>query len=173
MTAFPVRDALKKLEIEELIASDSTQGAIVKKMELDECLDTLEMLEWLRTTAIDMLMGRISRSILMMLEANTRKGESLTDPKQQYENNAEFHELLIKATGNSVLYSISKRLQFKEKIIVNNILPYHYSDDYVLHHRNLLKAIINNNTEYVRQYAESNKEKANDYMNQLISKFLE
>lgn len=169
----PVRETIKRLENEGLVTTDHVQGTIVKKLMLDECLDTLEVLEWLRTAAIDFLKGRIPRSFLMRLEANMRHGETLTDPARQYENNLEFHFLLIKATGNTELIRITERLQFKEKIIAYNILPFSYEDNYVEKHRRLIAAIIDNDKEYLEQYSVENNELAQKYMNQLILAFLE
>lgn len=168
----PVREAIKKLEMEGLTTTDSTHGCIIHELQLDECLDTLEMLEWLRTAAIYFLKGRIPRTILMRLEANLHHGKTLKDPIQQYDNNVEFHSLLIKATGNTELIQITKRLEFKERIIVNNILTYNYSPNYVQHHRELLQAIIDNDTNFIKEFAIQNQEKANKYMNDLISHYL-
>ncbi|MGI5936352.1 MAG: GntR family transcriptional regulator [Oscillospiraceae bacterium] len=70
----PVREAMKKLEIERLIETNSSSGSIVRVLTVDECLDTLEVLELLREAACNMLMGRIPRSLLMVLEQNTRNG---------------------------------------------------------------------------------------------------
>lgn len=166
----PVREAIKKLDMEGLTTTDSVHGCIIRELKLDECLDTLEMLEWLRTAAIDFLKGHIPRSILMRLEANLRHGESLHDPIQCYDNNVEFHALLIKATGNTELIQITQRLEFKERIIVNNILAYDFSPDYVQRHRELLKAVISNDEAFLKEFAAHNLEKANKYMNALISK---
>ena len=168
----PVREAIKRLEIEGFVTSDHLRGSIVRQFELDECLDTLEVLEWLRNIAIDFLDSRIPRSILMQLEANLKKGETLSNQKDQLENNIEFHALLIKATGNSELIKITRRLEFRERAIANNIIQYKYDENYVQHHRDLLKAIIDNDTEYITQYKEQNKNKVNKYMNMLISEFL-
>lgn len=169
----PVRETIKRMENEGLVTTDHTQGSIIKKLQLDECLDTLEVLEWLRTAAIEFLKGRIPRSFLMRLEANMRHGETLTDPMKQYDNNQEFHFLLIKATGNAELIHIVERLQFKEKIIAYNILPFSYEKDYVEKHRMLMKAIVDDDKEYLEQYAVDNNALAQKYMNQLILTFME
>jgi len=44
----PVREALKKLELERLIDCNSINGTVVRSLSVDECLDTLEVLELLR-----------------------------------------------------------------------------------------------------------------------------
>lgn len=165
----PVREAVKRLEYEGFITSDAQRGSIVRQFELDECLDTLEVLEWLRVLAIDLLEGRIPRSILMQLEANIKKGCLLTDPKEQFENNLEFHALLIRATGNTELIRITGRLEFRERTIANNILLYSYDANYARAHRDLLTAIIENDKEYISNYKINNKDKVNKYMNMLIS----
>ena len=65
---------MKKLEIERLVETSSTSGSIVRLLTVDECLDTLEVLELLRASACSMLLGRIPRALLMVLEQNTRRG---------------------------------------------------------------------------------------------------
>ncbi len=169
----PVRETIKRLENEGLVTTDHVQGTIIKKLELDECLDTLEVLEWLRTAAIDFLKGRIPRSYLMRLEANMRHGETITDPLKQYENNLEFHYLLIKATGNTELIRITERLQFKERIIAYNILPFSFEENYVAKHRQLIRAIIDDDKETLEQYSADNQALAQKYQNQLILSFLD
>lgn len=169
----PIRETIKRLENEGLVTTDHVQGTIVKKLKLDECLDTLEVLEWIRSAAIDFLRGRIPRSFLMRLEANLRYGEKLTDPYKRYENNLEFHFLLIKATGNTELIRIAERLQFKERIICYNILPFSYEEVYVEKHRQLLRDIIENNKDALSLYIEENSKLAQKYMNQLIAAFLD
>ena len=61
----PVREAMKKLEMEQLIQSNSVSGSTVRTLSVDECLDTLEVLELLRAAACNLLIGRIPRSLLM------------------------------------------------------------------------------------------------------------
>lgn len=169
----PCREAIKRLEYEGFVTSDHQHGSIVHKLELEECLDTLELLEWMRNVAIDFLNGRIPKSILMQIEMNLRKGETLTEPQQQYENNVEFHSLLIRATGNSELIKTTRRLEYRERTISNNILMYNYDDTYVQTHRQLFSAIMDNNRDYIEAYKIANREHVNKYMNMLIGKFIE
>lgn len=169
----PVREAVKRLETEGLVTTDRINGSTIKKLQLDECLDTLEVLEFLRSASNEFLLGRIPRTYLLRLEANMRYGESLTDPMKQFENNLEFHYLLICATGNKELIRIVDPLQFKEKIIAYNILPPEYEESYVTKHRTLIKAIIDGDKSAIASYAEENNAMAQKYMNRLISAFLE
>lgn len=169
----PVREAMKKLEMEHLILSNSANGSAVRTLSVDECLDTLEVLELLRASACNLLMGRIPRSLLMMLEQNTRKGEGLKDSFQRYENNAEFHDLLVKATGNSVLEKLNQQLSFTERMINNTVLPVHYADNYAERHRTLLRAIVDNDRDTVQAELEHSKEKVEEYMRRIVRAFLD
>ena len=169
----PVREAMKKLEIERLVETSSTSGSIVRLLTVDECLDTLEVLELLRASACSMLLGRIPRALLMVLEQNTRRGTKLTDAAQQYENNIEFHELLVRATGNSVLAKLSEQLSFTERMINNTVLPVRYAADYAEHHRMLMKAIVDNDQEAVQRELEHSRQKVEDYMRRIVGAFLD
>lgn len=169
----PVREAMKKLEIERLVMTSSSNGSIVRMLTVDECLDTLEVLELLRGSACNMLLGRIPRSLLMVLEQNTRRGSELTDPAQQYENNAEFHELLIKATGNSVLAKLSEQLAFTERMIHNTILPVRYNVNYAERHRALVRAIVDNDQEAVQQELQHSQSMVEEHMRRIVGAFLE
>lgn len=169
----PVREAIKKLEIEQLIETNNVSGSIVRALTVDECLDTLEVLELLRGSACNILMGRIPRPVLMVLEENTRKGNQLTDPAQQYENNSEFHDLLVRATGNSVLIKLSDQLSFTERMINNTVLPVSYADDFAEHHRLLVKAIVASDVPTVQKELEHSKEKVEKYMCRIVSAFLD
>ena len=169
----PVREAMKKLEIERLVETSSTSGSIVRLLTVDECLDTLEVLELLRASACSMLLGRIPRALLMVLEQNTRRGTKLTDAAQQYENNIEFHELLVRATGNSVLAKLSEQLSFTERMINNTVLPVRYAADYAEHHRMLMKAIVDNDQEAVQRELEHSRQKVEEYMRRIVGAFLD
>ena len=169
----PVREAMKKLEIERLVETRSTSGSIVRLLTVDECLDTLEVLELLRASACSMLLGRIPRALLMVLEQNTRRGTKLTDAAQQYENNIEFHELLVRATGNSVLAKLSEQLSFTERMINNTVLPVRYAADYAEHHRMLMKAIVDNDQEAVQRELEHSRQKVEEYMRRIVGAFLD
>ena len=169
----PVREAMKKLEIERLVETSSTSGSIVRLLTVDECLDTLEVLELLRASACSMLLGRIPRALLMVVEQNTRRGTKLTDAAQQYENNIEFHELLVRATGNSVLAKLSEQLSFTERMINNTVLPVRYAADYAEHHRMLMKAIVDNDQEAVQRELEHSRQKVEEYMRRIVGAFLD
>ena len=169
----PVREAMKKLEIERLVETSSTSGSIVRLLTVDECLDTLEVLELLRASACSMLLGRIPRALLMVLEQNTRRGTKLTDAAQQYENNIEFHELLVRATGNSVLAKLSEQLSFTERMINNTVLPVRYAADYAEHHRMLMMAIVDNDQEAVQRELEHSRQKVEEYMRRIVGAFLD
>lgn len=169
----PVREAMKKLEIERLVESGTASGSIVRRLTVDECLDTLEVLELLRAAACNMLMGRIPRALLMVLEQNTRKGENTTDSNQQSENNAEFHDLLVKATGNSVLIKLSEQLSLTERIINNTVLPVDFADNYAERHRMLLKAIVSNDRETTQRELDHSRQKVEDYMHRIVEAFFD
>ncbi len=169
----PVREAMKKLEIEQLVESSSANGSIVRRLSVDECLDTLEVLELIRASACTMLMGRIPRSLLIVLEQNTRKGIHLTDPIQRYENNAEFHTLLVRATGNSVLTKLHDQLTFTERMITNTVLPVSYAANYAELHRALVKAIVDSDGPAMQTILDSGKEKVDQYMRRIVGAFLD
>lgn len=169
----PVREAMKRLEIERLVETGASNGCAVRVLTVDECLDTLEVLEMLRATACRMLMGRIPRSLLMVLEQNTRKGTHLTDPLQQYENNAEFHDLLVRATGNSVLSKLNDQLSFTERMISNTVLPVSFAPDYAERHRAMIMAIVNNNEAVVETELAHSRKKVDDYMRRIVNAFLD
>ena len=169
----PVREALKKLEMENLIESSSSDGTVVRLLSVDECLDTLEVLELLRGSACELLLGRIPRSMLMVLEQNTRKGDQASGSFQQYENNAEFHDLLIKATGNSVLAKLNNQLSFTERMINNTVLPVSFAPDYASHHRAMVRAIVDSNRESLRQELQHSRNKVELYMREIVGAFLD
>lgn len=165
----PVREALKKLEMEKLLDTNPTGGCYVRTLSVDECLDTLEVLEMLRRSSYELLMGRIPRALLMILEQNTSRGESLTEPMDRYENNAEFHEILVKATGNTVLIKLHQQLAFIERIIASTILPVHFVDDYAKYHRGLISSIVNNDWAGVQSEISHSKERVEEYMRRIVA----
>ena len=127
----------------------------------------------LRSAACNILMGRIPRSLLMVLEQNTRKGMHLTDSTERYENNSEFHGLLIKATGNSVLAKLSDQLSFTERMINNTILPCSYRPDYAEHHRRMLKAIVDSDEAALKAELDHSREVVESNMRRIVGIFLD
>ena len=169
----PVREALKKLELERLVESTPASGCVVRVLTVDECLDTLEVLELLRGAACMLLTGRIPRSLLMVLEQNTRKGEHMVESGQQYENNEEFHSLLVRATGNSVLAKLNEQLAFTERMINNTILPVRYAPDFAEHHRAMVKAIVEADDNTLQRELQHSRDKVEEHMRRIVGAFLD
>ena len=169
----PVREAMKKLEMERLVESTLSSGCVVRVLKVDECLDTLEVLELLRAAACNLLIGRIPRAFLMVLEQNNRKGDHLTDSFQQYENNVEFHDLLVRATGNSILGKLNDQLTFSERMINNTVLPVCYAPDYAEHHRAMVKAIVESDEDALQKELQHSRAKVEEYMRRIVGAFLD
>lgn len=167
----PAREALRRLEIENIIETSSTQGSVVRTIPIQECLDALDVLELIRHAAARTLMGHIPRTHFLMLEQNIQKGSKLKDASAQYENNAEFHDLIVDATGNIVLKDINQRLCFMERLIAATVFCEPLADDYCEHHRAMVQAIMDNDTELLEKELAHSREKVDAHMNAIVGAF--
>ncbi len=110
----PVREAIRKLELEGLLIMVPRKGAYVADVSLDDVMDVLEIRASLEGLAASLGAERRSEEDIEALE---KKVEELSkcimekDTKGMVENDAEFHNLLMKTAKNKKLASIVEGLK--------------------------------------------------------------
>lgn len=109
----PVREALHMLEREGLLDAVPRVGYRVKKIDLDEMEELCEMRVINETLAAQWAIDRISPRDLEALEENLIKAEEKVrsgDPTSFVEYDAEFHEILVRASGRQRLFELCQLL---------------------------------------------------------------
>lgn len=145
----PIREAIRKLELEGLVLMIPRKGAEVAKISEKSLREVLEVRRSLEELAIELTCQRISEEELKELEKAktafaeaTQKGE----PMEIAESDEYFHYLIYQATANSRLVQILNNL--REQM-------YRYRLEYikdadkrqilVVEHEHILQAIRNRN----------------------------
>lgn len=110
----PIREAIRKLELEGLVVMVPRKGAHVAKITLQELNDVLEVRRGLEELAITKACERIAEEELKELEASARRFERLLRSGDLIELAAEdvtFHDVIYNATHNRRLIQILNNLR--------------------------------------------------------------
>jgi len=138
----PVREALHMLEMEGLLEPIPRVGYRVKQIEWDEVEEICEIRKVNETLVARWAIERITPKELQALEKNLVMSEATIkkgNPRAFVERDAEFHEILVRASG-------SKRLLELCQLLRRHMLRYRiesiFSEENVLRAINGHKAIV-------------------------------
>jgi len=110
----PVREALHMLEMEGLLESIPRVGYRVRQIEWDEIEEITEIRIVNETLAAQWAMNRISLRELKALDENLKVSEAEIkggNPRSFVERDAEFHEILVRASGSKRLLELCQLLR--------------------------------------------------------------
>lgn len=110
----PVRDAIRKLELEGLVVIEPNRGACVSEIARQELNDVLELRRGLEELAIQKACERITPAELENLEAAAEEFSSLVsgrDLKELAEADVHFHDVIYRASHNRRLVQILNNLR--------------------------------------------------------------
>lgn len=120
----PVREALLKLEVEGLVRLYPKKGAIVSSFSVNEAEDVLEARVLVENyTAARSFANRAE--LLPMLEQvheEMRRCRDQRDTAGFTESDRAFHELIVDAAGNSVLFAIYRTLRERQTLFTSVIM---------------------------------------------------
>ncbi len=107
----PIREAIRKLELEGMAVTMPRRGAVVAKMTEKDMEDVLQIRRALDELAVTIACEQISMSQMKQLEEAQTKFEELThqeDMKAITNADVEFHDIIYQSTGNNRLWQIMK-----------------------------------------------------------------
>ncbi len=131
----PVREALHMLELEGLLEAIPRVGYRVKELKWDEVEEICEIRRVNETLAAHWAMKRIKSNEIRALDNNLRTSESAIregNPQSFVELDAEFHEILARASGSDRLLELCQLLR-------RHMLRYRIES--ILHKESVLHAI--------------------------------
>lgn len=105
----PLREALKILSAEGLVDIRPHKGAIVADISMDEISETFALMSALELMAGPLVCERVSNIDLQMLDSLIQEMDAChlrNDLMTYFELNTEFHNRIIRLTGNSVLTQV-------------------------------------------------------------------
>lgn len=96
VSRMPVREALRKLEIEGLIELVPHKGAIVKPLNMGDVEEIYQLRATLESMAVKRSVGEMTEDEIKKLEFLSSAMKATDDPEEFVETNIEFHRLLMK-----------------------------------------------------------------------------
>lgn len=153
----PIREAIKLLAEDGLVAIVPNKGAYVTKITLQELLEILEVREEIDGMSAYYAAQRIDDEILQELQTamdEYKNALASEDKKEIVYWDAQFHKVIVKATKNRVLINLVGKL--REEIL--RLRHLYYGDfrenhDTVKDHKDLFEAISNRNSELAKELA--------------------
>lgn len=167
----PVREAIRKLELEGLLIMIPRKGAYVADVSLDDVIDVLEIRASLEGLASSLGAERRCEEDIILLEKKVEelsKCIEMKDTKGMVENDAEFHNLLMKTAKNKKLASIVESL--KDQVQRFRVIYFNEHDEMgqklIQEHKEILECIKNGDK---KRAMESAQEHIYNIRNQLIN----
>lgn len=109
----PIREAIRKLELEGLVTMIPRRGAEVAQITEKSLKDVLEVRRALDALSVELACDRISKEELDALAAACDTFEAATktrDPKKIAQADVALHDIIVKATANSRLIQLVNNL---------------------------------------------------------------
>jgi len=170
----PVREALRKLELEGFIVMVPRKGAYVSDLTIKDIADVFEIRAALEGLAGALAAERITEEELDEMERLlVEKGEAIhqNDIEKLVEADTRFHEALYKASRNERLTAIISNLreQIQRFRLTSLSVPGRRTDSLV-EHRNILEAIQARDIQVARQLAQEHIENAENVLIESLKK---
>ncbi|MBQ8734310.1 MAG: GntR family transcriptional regulator [Anaerotignum sp.] len=148
----PVREALRMLELENLVELVPRKGAQVLDMSEKDIVNILEVrsaLEGLATSVACTKMSKEDLQQLKNMEVDFEKAVAENDVEHFVDIDEDFHDLIFAATENDKLINIFRNLRiqlyrYRMAQAKNNETS---MSTIVAHHRSIIRAIENHDTE--------------------------
>ena len=165
----PVREAIRKLELEGLVVMLPRKGAYVADVSLKDIIDVLEIRSSLEGLAAYLAADRITEEGIERLKAIAEDFKQSIERKDDIETllkkDVEFHECIFNATNNTKLSQIINTLwEQVHRFRTTYISDFDTSTYLVEEHNNILNAIISGDNELAKKYAIDHIEKAEQFM---------
>lgn len=147
----PVREAIRKLELEGLVVMIPRKGAAVARITVSDLKDVLEVRCHLEEFAASIACDRITEEEKAQLTVALKAFEQAIEDKDLRliaQRDVEFHDVIFRATKNKRLLQIINNL--REQIYryrIEYIKDFGYHETLVKEHKEILDAIFSGNKE--------------------------
>lgn len=164
----PVREAIRKLELEDLVVMIPRKGAYVANMSLKDIIDLLEIRASLEGLAAYLAAERITDEDIKKLELISEElEESINelDIESLLKKDVEFHECIFKCTNNKKLHQLINSLwEQVYRFRVTYVSDYDSTINIIEEHKMILDAIKRRDSELAKQYAMKHIQTAENFM---------
>ena len=150
----PIREAIRKLELEGLVVMVPRKGAAVANISEKDTKDVLEVRRTLEMFAVEVACDRITAEQLVQLKDAAKAFEASKgsmDLIRIAETDMQFHEIIYEATHNERLVQMLNNLRENMyRYRIEYLKDSNYYDSLVGEHREILSAIENGDKETAR-----------------------
>ncbi len=151
----PVREAIRKLELEGLVVMIPRKGAAVANITEKDTKDVLEVRRTLEMFAVEVACDRITPEQLQELKESAKDFEDFkgsADLIRIAETDMKFHEIIYEATQNERLVQMLNNLRENMyRYRIEYLKDPNYYDSLVGEHREILNAIENGDKDHARR----------------------
>lgn len=161
----PVREAIRKLELEGFVIMEARKGAYVADISIKEISEVLEVRASLEGLAAYLATERISDEEIKELEEIVKSMNKNLTIEELLEKDVEFHECIFRISNNKKLHNIITSLweqvyRFRVTYISDNeSIP-----NIIKEHNIILDAIKDRNSELAKKYAKEHIKKAEQFI---------
>lgn len=163
----PIREAIRKLELEGLVVMLPRKGAYVANMSFKDLIDVLEIRASLEGLAASLATERLREEDIVELERVAKEFEISvreTDIDNVLKKDVEFHEKIFLMANNKKLYQLITSLwEQVHRFRVRYVSNYEASLSLVDEHKRILEAIKSGNCELAKKYATEHIELAEQF----------
>lgn len=158
----PIREAIRKLELEGLVEMIPRKGAYVAHVSIKDILDVLEVRMFLEGLAAYLAAERMLDEEIDNLKEIMKKfedGIETMEKEEMIELDNKFHDLIIKGSKNNKLLQIVQSLQEQfQRFRVIYFNEYTEHEDLIKFHRAIVKSIDSRKPKEAQEYAQTHVE---------------
>ena len=163
----PIREAIRKLELEGLVVMLPRKGAYVANMSFKDLIDVLEIRSSLEGLAASLAAERLREEDIADLERVAKEFETSVreaDIDNVLKKDVEFHEKIFLMANNKKLYQLITSLwEQVHRFRVTYVSNYDASLSLVDEHNKILEAIKSGDSELAKKYATEHIELAEQF----------
>ena len=163
----PIREAIRKLELEGLVVMLPRKGAYVANMSFKDLIDVLEVRASLEGLAASLAAERRNDEDIIDLEKLAKEFETCvreTNIEGVLKTDIDFHEKIFMMANNKKLYQLITSLwEQVHRFRVTYVSDYDASLSLVEEHNKILQAIKDGDSELAKKYATEHIELAEQF----------
>lgn len=151
----PIREAIRKLELEGLVVMTPRRSAQVAKITKEDLVDVLEVRRVLESLAIELCCKNRTGQDIVLLKENLQEFRNCIKENQLTEiavTDVAFHEIIYKSTGNQrlnqILYNLREQMY---RYRLEYIKDRQTRDNLVLEHQEIIESIVERDVERAKK----------------------
>ncbi len=157
----PVREALRKLEVENLVTYYPHKGTVVSEVNTDEVEEIYEVRTLLEVFIARRAAARATPEDVKKLRRILARGELCEEPDDILDAVERFNEVLFEVSGAVSLVDLNRRVrEILQRIVVSNHLNPERRASARLEHRRIVDALEANDLDLAEKYTREHMERS-------------